>query len=136
MQFQEEGSKMFEVHGPYKQESAMLMFSQSCSQQPFVHLDRCATCITLYLTAWHLIPFAIWLLVGCDLTDRNAAKVAVSIVYKFKVLVFAAGSLAAHMTLCPAMQRFMEDLKDNGTIENQPSMQGRTMYMIIGPQKV
>lgn len=33
-------------------------------------------------------------------------------------------------------QRFMEDLKDDGTIENQPSMQGRTMYMIIGPQKV
>ena len=34
------------------------------------------------------------------------------------------------------MQRFMEDLKDNGIIENQPAMQGRTMYMIIGPQKV
>lgn len=33
-------------------------------------------------------------------------------------------------------QRFMEDLKDKGTIENHPSLQGRTMYMIIGPPKI
>ncbi|DBA83416.1 hypothetical protein WJX79_004897 [Trebouxia sp. C0005] len=32
-------------------------------------------------------------------------------------------------------QRFMADLKDDALIESQPSMQGRTMYMIMAPQK-
>lgn len=61
MQFQEEGSKMFQVHGFYKhiRTSSVLMFSLSCSQQPFAHLDRSATCITSYLIALHLISFAI-----------------------------------------------------------------------------
>ncbi|DBA87826.1 hypothetical protein WJX77_000603 [Trebouxia sp. C0004] len=32
-------------------------------------------------------------------------------------------------------QRFMADLKDDALIESQPCMQGRTMFMIMAPQK-
>lgn len=44
--------------------------------------------------------------------------------------------LALYVLRLFASQRFMEDLKDDGMIENQPSMQGRTMFMIMAPQKV
>ena len=36
--------------------------------------------------------------------------------------------------LC-AMQRFIADLKGSGSIESQPALQGKTMYMVVAPPK-
>lgn len=115
MQFQEEGSKMFQVcRQLFKTVNTAALLSST--QQPLPSLTERQTAPPLLWCLASCSHIALRLL-GLTLSDAVACPCTV-------------------LSRCSVLQRFMEDLKDDGTIENQPSMQGRTMYMIIGPQKV
>lgn len=124
MQFQEEGSKMFQVNSSHIKMSTLQMFPLRCTQQPLQQgcLARLSLCRLASCRVWSYC--------------LHCSKGCCSNVYSLPGISRSACSFMGQLSRCSSMQRFMEDLKDNGTIENQPSMQGRTMYMIIGPQKV
>ena len=54
--------------------------------------------------------------------------------YKVKITIRFRGRQMAHMYIGEeVLQRFKEDLKSYGSIENKPNVEGRTMSMLVAP---
>ncbi len=82
----------------------------------------------------------IWLSMTIDVGDLNVkAKQTIKFLSqgnKVKVSIRMRGRQMAHSELgVDVMKRFYEIVKDSGTMEKQPLMEGRNIWMMLAPQK-
>ena len=82
----------------------------------------------------------VWLSMTIDVGDLNVkakqAQKFLSAGNKVKVSIRMRGRQMAHSELgVDVMKRFFELVKDSGTIEKQPLMEGRNIWMMLAPTK-
>ena len=82
----------------------------------------------------------VWLSMTIDVGDLNVkakqAQKFLSQGNKVKVSIRMRGRQMAHSDLSiDVMKRFFELVKDNGTMEKQPLMEGRNVWMMLAPTK-